>query len=491
MNALPRVCARGSFAAMTLVRSITTLSLVFILYFSTSGGAFTTETLVASVGPGMALLILLLVPIVYSLPEILIIGELASMLPLEGGYYRWVQRAFGPFWAFQNGWLTWMYSLVDMAIYPKLFVTYLAWFAPGLSPSIVWVIGLVVIWGATSLNLAGAARVGQSSVIAGSFVIAGFLAIAVAALPHATRVPWHPFSAPGQSGTSGLAVGLSIALWNYIGWDNASTVQGEVHDASRSYPRALAITLPLVAAGYLLPLLATLAATDWTTWTEGGWPQIALAVGGRAGPLLAAWIALAGMVSALALFNALLLAYSRIPFVMATDGLLPSALARTDARGTPRVAVLFAAVCYSVFMLLPFSGLVVADVLLYSLALMLEMGSLLVFRMREPTLRGAFRIPLGTGAVAAIAALPLGVLLLVVGLSFADGENGLPAVIGAAVAIALGPLCWVLARRHARGPASGLLPDDRAALHDEAHVAYDADVTRGVAPNRDEVGEQP
>ena len=85
---------------MKLARSVTTLSLVFILYFCTSGGAFTTETLVQSVGPGLALLILVLVPLVFSLPEVLIIGELASMLPEEGGYYRWVQRAFGPFWAF-------------------------------------------------------------------------------------------------------------------------------------------------------------------------------------------------------------------------------------------------------------------------------------------------------------------------------------------------------------------------------------------------------
>jgi amino acid transporter len=435
---------------MTLVRSITTLSLVFILYFSTSGGAFTTETLVVSVGPGMALLILLLVPVVYSLPEILIVGELASMLPEEGGYYRWVQRAFGPFWAFQNGWLTWMYSLVDMAIYPKLFVTYLAYFAPNLSASAVWVVGLVVIWGATALNLAGARRVGRSSVMAGGFIIAGFLALAAVALTHATHAPWRPFAAPGRHGASGLAVGLSIALWNYIGWDNASTVQGEVTDASRSYPRALAIALPLVAAGYLIPLLATLSATDWSTWTEGGWPSIALAAGGVTGPLLAAWIALAGMVSAVALFNALLLAYSRIPFVMAEDGLLPAALGRTDARGTPRGAVLFSAVCYSLFMLLPFSGLVVADVLLYSLALMLEFGALLALRQREPELRGAFRIPLGTGGVAVLAALPLAMLLLVVVLSFADGEYGLPAVIGAAVAIALGPICYALARWHLR-----------------------------------------
>jgi amino acid transporter len=349
-----------------------------------------------------------------------------------------------------------MYSLVDMAIYPKLFVTYLAYFLPGLSPSVVWIVGLFVIWVPTALNLMGAGRVGRSSVIAGTFIIGGFLALSVVALTHATHVPWHPFAAPGRSGTSGLAVGLSIALWNYIGWDNASTVQGEVKDASRAYPRALAFALPLVAAGYLVPLLAALSATDWTTWTEGSWPQIALAAGGSAGPILAAWIAVAGMVSALALFNALLLSGSRIPFVMADDGLLPAALARTDARGTPRNAVLVAALCYSLFMLLPFSGLVVADVLLYSLALMLEFASLLQLRRREPELRGAFRIPLGTRGVAVLAALPLGVLFLVVGLSFADGEYGLPAVISAAVAIALGPAVYSLARaRRDRSAAFG------------------------------------
>ncbi len=430
-----------------LARSLTTLSLVFILYFCTSGGPFTTEALVHEVGPGLALLILIVVPLVYSLPETLIVGELASMLPEEGGYYRWVERAFGPFWAFQNGWLTWMYSLVDMALYPKLFITYLAYFAPNLAPSATWAVGLVVIWGATVLNLMGAARVGRSSIVAGVFIVVGFLVLSVASLMHVSHVPWQPFTAPGRSPTTGLAVGLSIALWNYIGWDNASTVQGEVRDASRSYPRALAVALPLVVLGYLVPLFAALAATDLATWGEGAWPSIALAAGGRFGPLLAAWVALGGMVSALALFNALLLSYSRIPFVMAGDGLLPAPLASTDARGTPRNAVLFAALLYSVFVLLPFNGLVVADVLLYSLALMLEFGALVRLRVAEPTLRGAFRIPLGTGPVVLLAALPLGVLLLVAGLSIGDGKHGVPALWGTAVAICLGPLCYAAARR--------------------------------------------
>src|SRR4051794_3053232 len=144
-----------------LVRGVGTLSLVFILFFCTSGGPHTTETLIHSLGPGLGLLILLIVPLIWSLPEVLIVGELASMLPEEGGYYRWVDRAFGRFWAFQNGWITWVYSLVDMAIYPVLFIQYLRYFAPNLDPRLEWLISLAVIWGATLINLRGSIRVGR------------------------------------------------------------------------------------------------------------------------------------------------------------------------------------------------------------------------------------------------------------------------------------------------------------------------------------------
>jgi amino acid transporter len=430
-----------------LGRGLGTVSLVFILYFTTSGGAYTTETLIHEVGPGVGLLILLVVPIVWSIPEVLIVGELASMLPEEGGYYRWVDRAFGRFWAFQNGWLTWMYSLVDMAIYPVLFNQYLRYFVPGLSARVEWMVALAMIWGATAINLRGSVRVGRSSVLAGSFIMLGFLALALASLPHATHLPWRPFASEQGHGIGGLAVGISIALWNYIGWDNASTVQGEVRDASRSYPRALALALPLVTLGYFVPLLSTLAASDWTTWTDGGWPAIATAAAGSAGRWIAIWIALGGMVSAWALFNALLLAYSRIPFVMATDSLLPSGLARTDQRGTPRNAVLVSAICYSLFVLVPFGRLVVADVLLYSLALFLEFGALVRLRRTEPMLRGAFRIPLARRWVALLAAMPMVVLVGVVIISFRDGEYGFPAVMGAGVAIVLGPIMYKLASR--------------------------------------------
>jgi len=157
------------------------------------------------------------------------------------------------------------------------------------------------------------------------------------------------------------------------------------------------------------------------------------------------------MVSALALFSALLLGYSRIPFVLAGDGLLPRALAKLDAHGTPKAAVIVSAIFYSLFALVTFSKLVVADVLLYSLALFLEFGALIQLRKIEPSLRGVFRIPLGRTGVAVLAALPMTVLLGVVGFSFVDGEYGLPAIVGAAVAVASGPLIYRLAQRRTSG----------------------------------------
>src|SRR2546425_932857 len=314
------------------------------MFFTVSGGPFGLEGLVGSVGPGVALLLLVATPLVYSVPETLLIGELASMLPVEGGYYQWVKRAFGRFWGFWNGWLSWTYSLLDMAIYPVLFIQYLRFFAPGLSQLEAWLVALALIWGATWLTLRGTLAVGRAS---GWFVATVLLPFGVLVAmtivrwmgQSATPFPVTPFHAAGSSFLGALGLGVSQSIWNYSGWDNASTIGGEIEHATATYPRALARTLPLVTVVYLLSVIPVLALTPWTAWTDGAWPDLAARV---AGPWLGRWLAAAGMVSAFALFNALLLVYSRIPLVLAQDGLLPGALAGTDARGTPRNGVLVA-----------------------------------------------------------------------------------------------------------------------------------------------------
>src|ERR1044071_8164875 len=130
-----------------------------------------------------------------------------------------------------------------MALYPVLFNQYLAYFVPGLGKVVQWVISLAVIWTATAVNLRGARPVGRVSIAIVVFIVLGFVALTIAALPHAAHVPWQPFAKVGGGTLGALGVGLSLALWNYTGWDNASTAQGEVKDAAHAYPRALAFCL--------------------------------------------------------------------------------------------------------------------------------------------------------------------------------------------------------------------------------------------------------
>ena len=110
-------------------------------------------------------------------------------------------------------------------------------------------------------------------------------------------------------------------MWNYLGWDNTATVSGEIDNPRRNYPRALALTIPLVTLAYLLPVTAGLAAaSDWAGWTAGYFPEVAANIGGN---WLGAWLAIGGLVSAIGLFSAILLSISRLPFVMAEDGYFP------------------------------------------------------------------------------------------------------------------------------------------------------------------------
>ncbi len=95
-----------------------------------AGGPYGLEDLIGKAGYRSALIILLLTPLLWSIPTALMVSELAAALPCEGGFYVWVRRGMGPFWGFQETWLTLTGSVFEMALYPTLFVSYFSRFAP-------------------------------------------------------------------------------------------------------------------------------------------------------------------------------------------------------------------------------------------------------------------------------------------------------------------------------------------------------------------------
>ena len=391
--------------------------LVAATFFMVSGGTYGTEDIVHGAGYGRAILILLLTPILWSLPTAFMIGELSSALPEEGGYYAWVRRAMGNFWGFQEAWLSLVASVFDMAIYPTLFILYLQrlfpWFAIGHRGLMV---GLAVVALCALLNVAGVKVVSNTSLWLFFALSAPFIAI-VCIAPFRFGALAQAITKPTNSSID-ILTGVLICMWNYMGWDNASTIAAEVERPQRTYPRAMLAAVLIVAVSYILPVAAMwMTGLAPSAWDTGFWADVAGMLGG---PLLRVALALGGMISGFGMFNALVMSYSRLPLAMAQDGMLPKIFGKRHSRSrAPWVAIVVLAILWAPCLLLGFERLVTIDILLYGASLGLEFAALICLRIREPELPRPFRVPGGLFGAIAIGITPM----LMLGFSIFRSEH--------------------------------------------------------------------
>jgi len=344
-------------------RKVSLPQLAAATYLMVSGGPYGIEELVQTCGYPLALGLLLAIPLVWSLPVGLMVGELSAAIPAEGGFYVWVRRAMGPFWGYQEAWLSLMASVFDMAVYPTVFILSLGRLWPAATQgSNGFLIGVVFVLVCVAWNLLGARAVGEGSEVLGILLLAPFAVLTGMAL----------FRHAGF-GTAGAAVppahpdwtaGILVAMWNYMGWDNASTIAGEVENPQRTYPRVMLLALAGVFASYVIPIAAVwkigIPATSWAT---GSWVNFAAQAAGE-------WLGLAtllgAMISTLGSFNSLTLSLSRLPMVVAQDGYAPRFLARTLPNGVPWAATVACGVAWIAALQLNFDRLLMLDILLWS-----------------------------------------------------------------------------------------------------------------------------
>jgi amino acid transporter len=426
-------------------RLLRPLQLTAVMFFTVSGGPYGLEPLLHYVGGSVGLFLIFLVPFLWSVPAILMVLELNGMMPLNGGYYQWVKTGLGLKWGFLEGWWTWMFSFVDLAIYPVLFVQYLSFFFPAIEPYRIEIC-LLLIWGSAALNLFGIIPVGRSSVVLGLAVLLPFLILFVRAwgshnIAATGNIPFqlHPLGAPA------LAMGMFTVMWNYLGWDNASPFAEEVYQPVRSYLKSM------VAAFFLIVLVYAMAIYSGTgdginaeMLQADGFPYLGLSLGGW---YLGALLSAGGMASAFGLFLSMLLSISRVPKAMADDGLLPKLLTRIHPRyNAPYVSILLCAIVVSGMVLWSFDELLIIDVTLYSSALFLEFIALIRLRIHQPETPRPFRIPLNVGGLIAMVTLPAGCLAVALYglLSASDFHSG--AAVFALAGILTGPLVWLVVR---------------------------------------------
>ena len=312
-------------------------------------------------------------------------------------------------------------------------------------------VGGSLIVGTALVNLSGPKTLGRGAIVATLVLLFPFLMFAFATLVLGAGVV--PLVHAGESANAGSTVGtsvswgaaLSIVLWNYMGWDNASTFVTTVEKPNRTYPVGMMITVVLVTLTYLLPVVALQRrGVDVSRWQTGEW---VLFLRTTMGKTFGVWVAAGGALGAAVTFNALTLSYSRLPLAMAQMKMFPRAFQRVNAAGVPILSIGVLSLLYVLSLSLDFKKLVALDVLLYGASLALEFVALIVLRVREPDRQRPFRIPGGMAGLVVLSLVPMGVIAIV-GVSILGGGDGA----GTAVALSLGVVvtgvvAYLLSRR--------------------------------------------
>jgi len=411
------------------------------MFSYTTGGPFGLEDMVTTSGPGITLLYLLILPFFWCIPVSLVSAELTTVMPVEGGFYRWTRAAFGDFWGFLAGWWNWSASFLLGGIYAVLFADYLAYYLPKMTWWEHYLFSLALIAALTWVNVRGIQMVGQVATAMEIFIFIPVMTMIVIGLAHWHFHPFQPWVVPHQAKFKVFGVGLALGLWLYSGYEQLSTVAEEVENPQRAYPRALALVVPLSMAAYFLPTLAGLAsAGNWDKWHTGFFSDAARIIGG---PWLGTWMTLAAMVGNIALLNSTILTTTRMPFAMAEDRYLPEVLTRKHARyGTPWLAIVVSAVIYALLSWQSLAELISVYIWLRSATTILTVLSGWKLRKTRPDLPRSFVVPGGRAGLLYVVAAP--VVMACVALLGSDKFG----MIGGTVGILVGPMVYAALRRN-------------------------------------------
>ena len=431
----------------------------------------------AKAGPS-ALALWILAGLLFFVPQGLVVTELASRFPEEGGIYQWTKRSLGERHGYVCGWCYWINNVL---YYPNLLIstavigTYVIGKGDsGLSGDWTYVLTatLVCLWLAVLMNIVGVGtgRLLQNAGGIGTYV-PGVVLISLGAVAMFTGRPSaNPITAqnivPDLGHLPGLNLWASIAF-AFAGLELSSAMGGEVRDARRTLPRAVLLSAPLIALVYILGTGALLRlvpvgeiniVSGFLQGITTGAQAISPALWWLA-PLCAAAYTL-GNVGGV---GAWLSGPARVAFAIGLDRYFPPAFGRIHPKWkTPYVAILTQAVLATVFLLVSLLGkgttvekayLIILDtqLLIYFIPYVYLFISFVILRRIEPA-PDTVRVPGGPLGAKVIGVSGLLVTLFAMGVAMIPPEGDAPLflakVIGGALGfIALGGLVYWRAQR--------------------------------------------
>jgi amino acid transporter len=292
----------------------------------------------------------------FFVPSALVINELSSRFPQEGGLYVWAKEAFGDFHGFVAGWTYWIYTIF---YFPGLLLASAAMSAYVLGPrgaalsedrTFLLIVSLVLLAVAVILNIIGL-NVGKWLQNAGGLFtyVPLLMLVGIAAILYARHGSATHFTRSNILPTWNWD---TVNFWSQIafafsGLELVSAMSEEVRDPQRTLPRAVLSSGVLIAVMYMAGTVAVLTmipAADVST-TSGvyqaitsGSTTLRVAFFGIMAAVLVTFGNAGGVGSTVA-------GIARVPFIVGIDRYLPAAFGKIHPKWrTPYVSMLVQAV---------------------------------------------------------------------------------------------------------------------------------------------------
>ncbi|GLE09835.1 hypothetical protein PINS_up021749 [Pythium insidiosum] len=398
-------------------RKLGIMAVALITYFNVSGGPWGSEPVMASCGPFVGIVAVIIFPWIWCLPLALTFAELFTAFPTDGSFCKWVGVAFGRPMGFQVGFWSWVAGVIDNAIYPCLIVdTILALYAGDLSSAVggddddaafnsvslnvflarAFFAVLFMLPTLTSLKL-----VGNTLLVMGIMIFLPFAVMVALALPQVKPSNWFEIREDRDWATL-----LSTLYWNYSGFDAAGAYAGEIQNPKSTYPKAMILTVIMIAITYIVPFFAISGADKphYTSWVDGSYSVIAQALGGT---WLCVWVLVSSLFGNLGLYVAEMAKDAYQLAGMADSGLAPPLFSRRDPdTGVPRRAIALSFVIIVFMGLFDFTTIVGVDNFFSALSSLVEMCAAVKMRFSHPEIERPYKVNLSDRALAIVMVLP-------------------------------------------------------------------------------------
>jgi APA family basic amino acid/polyamine antiporter len=365
-------------------------------------GIFTTTGFMArDLGnPGLILSVWLVGGLI-ALAGALSYSELGAALPVAGGEYVYLRRAYGPFIGFLSGWTSFAVGFsAAIAAGAMSFAAYVNQLLPldGERGLLSTVIALALLWSITAIHLAGMGAGGFLQRALTVLNMGAILSLIAAGIMGGQGNWAHlSFSDAQTSPSIGLSiVSLIFALYAYSGWNAAVYLAGEVIEPARTIPRALISGTLFVIGLYLALNIFYFYALPVTDLAQPPLLPVASKVSvALLGADAARFVTMILCLLITGTMSAMVWAGPRVYYAMAKDGLIPAYFSRTSgARSTPINATLLQSLWASVLIVSgSFEQLVIYSGTVLTIFSGLAVGAVLVLRHKEPDLPRPYRTP--------------------------------------------------------------------------------------------------